>query len=85
MKKISYSKTNNIIQSLNSGKSYGNISVEQGVSKSTVYKIATKNAKIEPVRENVIKKILLDVLQNSLGEMKELYYVLLNLENVKQL
>ena len=44
MKTISYSKTNNIIQSLNSGKSYGNISVEQGVSKSTVYKISTKNS-----------------------------------------
>ena len=45
MKTISYSKTNNIIQSLNSGKSYGNISVEQGVSKCTVYKISTKNCK----------------------------------------
>ena len=45
MKTISYSKTNNIIQSLNSGKSYGNISVEQGVSKGTVYNIATKNSK----------------------------------------
>ena len=45
MKTISYSKTNNIIQSLNSGKSYGNISIEQGVSKGTVYNIATKNSK----------------------------------------
>ena len=33
------------IQSLSSGKSYGNVSVEQGVSKSTVYKIGTKNCK----------------------------------------
>ena len=45
MKTISYSKTNNIIQSLNSGKSYGNISIEQGDSKGTVYNIATKNSK----------------------------------------
>ena len=37
MKSLSYTKTNNIIQPLNSGKSYCNISIEHGVSKTNVY------------------------------------------------
>ena len=45
MKTVSYSKTNNIIQSVNSDKSYGNISVEQGVSKGKVYNTLTKNSR----------------------------------------
>lgn len=43
MRPISFSKTNDIIQSLISGKSYGKISIEHEVSKSTVYNISTKN------------------------------------------
>ena len=42
MKALSYTKTHNIIQSLNTGKSYGNISIEHGVSKTSVYNIAKK-------------------------------------------
>ena len=42
MKTLSYTKTHNIIQSLNSDKSYVNISIEHEVSKSTVYKISKK-------------------------------------------
>ena len=51
MKSVSYSKTNDIIQSLKSGKSYGNISVEDGVSKSTVYNINRKNRIIKSINE----------------------------------
>ena len=43
MKTISYNKTNDIIQSLSSDKSYGNISIEHNVSRSTVYRIDSKN------------------------------------------
>ena len=42
MKTISNSKTKDIIQSLNSSKSYGNISIEHRVSRSTVYRIDLK-------------------------------------------
>ena len=42
MKPISHTKNNDIVQSLISGKSYGKISIEHGVSKSRVYLNVTK-------------------------------------------